>query len=431
MKVLLLGAYGFIGRDVARTLTRSGFEVKGLGRSARTARRLVPDIQWASADIATRLQPEDWFPFLSDIDAVVNASGVLQDGARDRVSATQADAIQALIKACETRGVPRFVQISAPDARIDATTAFLRTKGSADAALRSSALTWVILRPGLVIGANARGGSAFLRALAAFPAVQPMVLAGQKVQTVALREVADAVRDVLLDRVPAGRTYDLVEPAAGTLAEVVLRLRGFMGVAEPRALIHLPVVAGTVIARLGDLAGWLGWRPPLRTTALRVLAEGVTGDPSAWRDAGGRTPASLADTLNTLSATAQDRLFARVMLVFPLLVVMLAGFWVMSGVIGFWRWPEAAAVLDGVMPPALARISVWTGAAIDVAIGLGVLWRPTTWRAAWASIAVALGYLGLGSILTPLLWVDPLGPFVKVIPAIGLALAVLASTEDR
>jgi uncharacterized protein YbjT (DUF2867 family) len=431
MKVLLLGAYGFIGRDVARTLTRAGFEVKGLGRSARTAGRLVPGIAWASADIATLRQPRDWFPFLSGIDAVVNASGVLQDGARDRVDATQADAIQALISACENLGVPRFVQISAPDARMDATSAFLRSKAIADAALRSSALTWVILRPGLVIGANAQGGSAFLRALAAFPAVQPMVLAGQKVFTVALQEVADAVRDVLLDHVPVKRTYDLVEPMGGTLADVVLSLRGFMGFPAPRALIHLPGVSGTVIAKLGDLAGWLGWRPPLRTTALRVLAEGVVGDPTAWRDAGGRPPAPLAETLNTLSATAQDRLFARAMLIFPLLVVMLAGFWVASGVIGFWRWPEAAAVVKAVMPPLLARISVWAGASIDIAIGLGVLWRPTTRRAAWGSIVVALGYLGLGSILTPLLWADPLGPFVKVIPAIGLALAVLASAEDR
>ena len=52
----------------------------------------------------------------------------------------------------------------------------------------------------------------------------------------------------------------------------------------------------------------------------------------------------------------------------------------------------------------------------------------------WAlvgSIALSLAYLALGTLLTPALWADPLGPFAKVVPVIGLALALLARGDER
>ncbi|MEZ5722597.1 MAG: hypothetical protein R3D59_13925 [Paracoccaceae bacterium] len=38
-----------------------------------------------------------------------------------------------------------------------------------------------------------------------------------------------------------------------------------------------------------DLMGRLGWRSPLRSTAIAALEAGVTGDPRAWA-AAGRAP---------------------------------------------------------------------------------------------------------------------------------------------
>jgi hypothetical protein len=44
---------------------------------------------------------------------------------------------------------------------------------------------------------------------------------------------------------------------------------------------------------------------------------------------------------------------------------------------------------------------------------------------------MSLGYLAAGTWLTPELWLDPLGPFVKIFPSVALALAVAALTEER
>ncbi len=46
-------------------------------------------------------------------------------------------------------------------------------------------------------------------------------------------------------------------------------------------------------------------------------------------------------------------------------------------------------------------------------------------------IAVSLAYLAGGTLIEPTLWLDPLGPLVKVLPSILLTLATLAVLEER
>jgi hypothetical protein len=57
--------------------------------------------------------------------------------------------------------------------------------------------------------------------------------------------------------------------------------------------------------------------------------------------------------------------------------------------------------------------------------------RPLARAAAIAMALTALAYLVAGSIVAPGLWLDPLGPFVKIIPCIVLALAAAAMLEER
>ena len=116
MRILLVGAYGFIGSGIARALIAAGHEVIGLGRSERTARRLFPDLSWHFADLNHMTRPADWASALHGVDAVVNASGALQSGGGERLEAIQGASIAALIDACAAQGIARFIQISAPGA---------------------------------------------------------------------------------------------------------------------------------------------------------------------------------------------------------------------------------------------------------------------------------------------------------------------------
>ena len=211
MRILVLGGYGFIGLEVARRSRAAGHEVTGVGRSAETGRRLLPAARWMSADIAKLRSPDSWREFLESVDVVVNASGALQSGLKDDVDAVHRTAISALVAACEDQGVARFIQISAVGAAPSAETAFLRSKAGGDSALRSSQLDWVVVRPGLVLGRNAYGGSALLQLLASVPFVQPISLGDRKIQTVAASDLAEVVVDAVEGRLPSRIEFDLVE----------------------------------------------------------------------------------------------------------------------------------------------------------------------------------------------------------------------------
>lgn len=431
MRILLLGAYGFIGLAVARRLQQAGHDIVGFGRDLDLGQRLAPDLTWTGADLSRLSSEASWQPYLDRIDAVVNAAGALQDGARDQLAASQQRAISALIAACEARGIRTFIQISVPGADPAAKIAFLRTKGEADSALQRSALDWIILKPGLVIGANAYGGTALLRMIAAFPLVQVLAFGKSKVQIVAVDDLADAVGACLAREVPKRTTFDLVAAEPHTLHELILKLRRWLGLPSPTATFDLPAPMASGLARLADLAGWFGWRSPLRSSALDILSRGIVGDPTPWREATGRDLVELDVLLSRLPSTRQERIFARSQLVLPGLVLILASFWLLSGLIGLWQWREAVAILPPSISHGLAASFVILGSLADIAIGIGFLFRRWLIRAALAAIAVSLVYLAAGTVLAPSLWGDPLGPLVKILPATALAVAVMAIAEER
>lgn len=429
MRVLLLGGYGFIGLEAARTLLGRGLQVVAVGRSLTFGERVLPQAQWRSADIAALDTPEKWSPLLAGVDVVVNASGALQDGLRDNLAAVQDRAIRALIAACEHFGVKRFVQISAPGVDAADGPQFLRTKAAADAALTASGLDWVILRPGLVWGRTATGGTALVRMLAAFPLVQPVMLADALVQTVDIDDVTFAIDAAVEGRVPPGADLDLVEAEPKTLGDIIAQVRRWHGFGEPAAVLPTPHWLGALVARLGDAAGWLGWRTPLRTTSLRALERGVVGDPKSWRNVMARDVSRLSESLARRPATKQDRLFARTQLMLPLVVVTLSAFWITSGAIGLAHAGAAEAILAGdLVDP---RTPVLIGSYADISLGLAILWRPWARIACFGMAGLTAIYLAAGTCLTPELWTDPLGPFVKTLPAALLALVCAALLEER
>lgn len=431
MHVLVLGGYGLIGLPAVLKLIAAGHRVTGIGRSVAAARNSVPEVAWIEQDISRLRKPEDWLFLLSGIDAVVNCSGALQDSSRDNLQALQCDAMKALFEACRIAGVQRVVQVSAAGVSPDASTSFFQTKAEADAALMASDLDWVILRPGLVIAPTAYGGTALIRGLASFPFLIPIVGGQQVIQTVSVDDVADAVVASIEGQVPARASYDLVEERPHSLLELVKAFRSWLG-HPPAPVVRVPSWLGYLMFKAGDALGHLGWRPPLRTTALLQLEAGVQGDASAWTRARGRAPSGLIDTLRRQPSTVQERWFGRLWLLKPTIIAVLSLFWLASGIIGLLQVDAAAALLtERGIGDGLAGLAVIGGSAVDIALGLALLAKRTHKGAAIGMILTTLAYLGAGTLLMADIWLDPLGPFVKTIPGAVLALVTLAISEER
>jgi len=432
LRILVLGAYGHIGAPISRRLHAAGHDVTGLGRSVRTGVRICPELEWIEADIASLREWGSWTSIVCDQDIVVNASGALQDGSRDKLLAVQAEAIVAVIEACERTAVERFVQISAPGATTTSTTAFLRTKALADHRLKVSTLDWVILRPGLVVGPGAYGGTALLRMLASLPFEPWDRLAQSKIQSVAVWELAEVVASACDGKLSGGIDVDVVEPCAQSLREVLVQFRIWLGVGQRRRTVRIPQWVGRGISVIADVLGFLGWRSPLRTTALKVLEEGVTGDAAGLRAHRGSDLSSLETALRTMPATLQERWFARLYLAMPVMVATLSAFWIATGVVAMVSFEDAVSQLPASLARStFAQVVVSFGILLDVALGAAVLYRPFARTACIGMLLLTMVYLLGGTALRPELWLDPLGPYVKALPAMVLAWSTTILLEER
>ncbi|OOY05867.1 SDR family oxidoreductase [Thioclava sp. F28-4] len=429
-KAVVLGGYGLIGSTCMRALANAGFEVVGVGRSRQAAMAAAPFADWVIRDIPT-ITTDEWRALLTGVDVVVNASGALQDGARDDLEAIHVTMISRLVEAAAGRPV-RIVQISAAGVSKSASTAFFRTKARGDEILSSGAEDWIILRPTLVLSPDAYGGTALLRAAAALPLVLPRILPDAQVQTVNVGDVASAVVTAVRGEVPSGTVADLTEHEARSFPELLTKVRRWQGWAP--AVFH-PAIPALLVSALGkgaDLLGHLGWRSPLRTTALRALGDGIRGDPATWERAGGAPCQSLEQTLANLTTTRQERLFARAYLGLPLAIGTLAVFWFLSGLVTLLEPSRAISVLEErAISGWFSGATVYGGALADLALGLAILWRRWTKPAALGMLALSGAYLVGSLVVAPDLWADPLGPMVKVFPGMALAVLVWLLMEDR
>jgi hypothetical protein len=216
------------------------------------------------------------------------------------------------------------------------------------------------------------------------------------------------------------------------LGEVVTALRRWLGFA-PVPAMRVPPAVATAVARTADAMGRLGWRSPLRSTAMAQLAAGVIGDPSAWMRATGIQPQSLDEILAAQPAGVQERWFARLYFLKPVAIAALALFWIVTGLLalGPGRPAAMAQLTQAGVAPWLAQWTVDLGALFDIVLGILLCVRRFARPVLLLMLAVTPLYLLAGTILAPQLWIDPLGPLTKIVPMLVATLFVLAIIEER
>ena len=435
-KILVLGASGLIGRFVTDDLRARGFQVIGIARrfsSSQKADALDLEMPLLSMDLAelARLLGNH------GIDVVVNCVGLLQDGPGSDVSAVHRDFVVRLLQAIRGCGrAIRLVHISIPGAATDDRTAFSTTKREAERLIAASGVAYAILRPGFVIAPSAYGGSAMVRALAALPFQLPPAESATPFQPVSVEDISATIAWLAAgdigDKHAGGVVWDLMQRAPVTLGGVIELFRRSFGTSDyPR--IRLPSFMLDLGARLGDLASWLGWMAPIRSTAIAELRRGVRGDPSAWMAATGIVPVDASKIVGRRSATVQDKWFARLYLIKALVIASLAVFWTVSGFIALFVSYDAAADIlrSHAFPLALVGPITVLTSLMDMTIGLLIAFRRTSAAGLIAGIVASLGYMIGAAILTPDLWVEPLGALVKTGPAIVLMLVALLTLDSR
>jgi len=433
--IAILGASGLIGEAVAAALLHEGWPVVPIARHFTSAQKAAfgpaaiesPVVALGAEDLA-RLLPE------RQVEIIVNCIGVLQDGPRGTTDAVHRAFVERLVGAVRAWPI-LLIHVSIPGTAEDDRTDFSRTKRAAEQTIVTGGIPFVILRPGFVVATAAYGGSALMRALAMLPVALPVREAASAFAVTSIDDIARTI-EVVAGRWRDGErdwnsAWDVMARGAATVGGVVDAFRHRLG--GPAPWVRLPGWLMGLGARAGDLAALLGWSPPIRSTSLAEMRRGVEGDPGPWIAATGIEPASLAEMMARLPATVQEKWFARLYLLKALIIAGLVSFWVVSGLIAVTvAFDSAAAMLTahGLAPGPADAVTIVSSLA-DISVGLLIAIRRSCRLGLMMGIVLSLGYMGGAAVLTPELWIEPLGALVKTGPAIVLMLVALALLEDR
>jgi hypothetical protein len=131
-------------------------------------------------------------------------------------------------------------------------------------------------------------------------------------------------------------------------------------------------------------------------------------------------------------AGKQDRIAARLYLLMPLILAALFALWLLSGVGTLLNWPASEALLkDSGLGTTAKRALIVSGALVDIGLAVALLWRRTARAAVIGMAVVTIAYLSVVSVITPSLWLEPLAPLAKALPAALLAIIAVWMLDKR
>jgi uncharacterized protein YbjT (DUF2867 family) len=423
VRVLIVGASGFIGAHLARACAAAGHEVVCGGRRPPEC---YPGARHLALDYAA-LPPLDVLTKeLRGIDVVVNAVGILRPRESQTFEALHVRGPRALFTAAVAAGVRRIVQISALGAEANALSAYHRSKSEADRTLTMLPVDWAIAMPSLVYGPG--GASAHLfETLASLPLIPLPGGGSQLIQPVHVSDVTTALLRLIESPVQLRCTLPMVGPKATTLADFLRSLRAALGM-RPTASVSVPRRLMAAAASLGDHVPTAF----LSRETLGMLERGNIGDASGLTRLLDRPPLPVSAFVDP-SARHVARNAAVLGWMTPLLRASVAFMWIIAGIVSLGpKSAEGMALLAQIGAPVAAAPVLLVGAAIlDIALGIFTLWprrAPLLWS---AQILLVVLYTAIISVFLPELWLEPFGPVAKNVPVLAMLLLLRHLDQRR
>jgi NADH dehydrogenase len=265
MRIVLLGATGFVGHHLLPRLSAAGHACTVLTRHPDACRelRLVPGVRLIQADVHLL---DVLLKNFADADAAINLVGILNEKGRNGrgFHRVHVELTEKVIAACHKAGISRLLQVSALNAG-KGNSHYLASKGLAEKRLKAASdLDVTILQPSVIFGRGDKFFNRFASLLNWMP-VMPLACADSRLQPVYAGDVANAIVRSLPDPATHGKSYELAGPGCYSLRQLVEMTARFRG--QRRLVAGLP----DVLSRLQ--AGVMNWIPgkPFSTDNYRSL----------------------------------------------------------------------------------------------------------------------------------------------------------------
>jgi uncharacterized protein YbjT (DUF2867 family) len=263
-RVTVFGGTGFLGRHVVRALLRHGYCVRVAVRSPARAETLFGSIESLEAVKADIGDGSAVTEAVSGAWGVVNAVSLYVERGAQTFRLIHVEAAAQVANAAREAGVARLVHISGIGSDAHAQSAYVRSRGEGEDAVRRAFPAAVVVRPSVMFGLDDAFLTGLSRMLNTFP-VFPLFGAGHtNLQPACVADVAEAVARILDLSQPAP-LYELGGPRAIAYKALLQEIKRRVGART--LLIPLPFAAWHLLAAA---AGMLP-APPLTEGQVALM----------------------------------------------------------------------------------------------------------------------------------------------------------------
>lgn len=406
MKILIIGATGFIGNAISQTLKQCSDEVVASSRK---------EIDFSILQHDTELVKK-----LEGFDVVVNAVGIIAEQKGQTFEQMHTVAPITLFDACKKAGVKKVIHISALGSQ-EGTTKYHTSKNKADEYLRASGLDYAILHPSIVYGDDGKS-TALFQALASFPITLIVGDGSQRLQPITIEDLVATVQKSIYSEVKSIE-LNVVGGQSVTYEELLQGFRRYLGY-KPTKSVSVPTIGTTVHGKI------LG-EPTVNSDNIIMLNQGNAADVAPLENFLGYRPISIQEKLFENRANNAQKLYASLYLIRPFLRIIIAFVWIWSGVVSAFLYPQPLALEllheIGVYAPYDVPL-LYMASFLDITIGILMLTGYRLQALLHLQLLVIGVYTLLLTLLSPYHWLHPFGPVLKNLPLL-FAIYILAKLE--
>jgi nucleoside-diphosphate-sugar epimerase/uncharacterized membrane protein YphA (DoxX/SURF4 family) len=406
MKILIIGASGFIGKYIYKGLKNAGYKVYRASREEFDFKNLS-----SNKNVHKSLQ---------EFDIVVNTVGIITENKRGTFDQVHTLSPIVLFDACLEVGVKKVIHISALGSQ-KGTTLYHRSKDIADEYLRKSGLEYAILHPSIVYGDDGKS-TALFQALATLPFTPIIGDGSQILQPIFIEDLVATVKKAI-ESSDKKIELNLVGKEPVSYKELLETFRKWLGYKASKS-VSVPTLGTDVIGKvLGE--------PTVNHDNIIMLNQGNVADVKPLADFLGYTPIGIKENLSTKEADNAQKLYASLYLIRPLLRIVIGLVWIWSGIVSALLYPQPLALelLHEIgIPDGIDIYLLYVASFLDIALGVLTIIGCCLQGILPLQIVVIIVYTLLLTLLAPYHWLHPFGPILKNIPLV-IAIYILEKME--
>ena len=288
--ILITGATGYIGRHLVARLVTQGEHPRCLVRDAKRAGGILPaaGVELVQGDTT---DPSSLGAAVQGVDTIVHAAFITADRKQstgNHYEETNVQGTANLIKAAQSTGVKRIIEISGLGTRPDKPGSYMQGRYLAEKLLKESGLDWTIIQPSVLFGK----GAPFIEGLTDLIRTTPVVplIGGGKTmfQPIYVEDVVTVIVKVLEDPGrTSGKTYVIGGPQYFSFTQIIDALLHAMHKSRIKAYAPVPLVGVGAAVMEAVLS-----RPPLTSAAMTLFSFDNTTDLNSVERDFGFTPMS-------------------------------------------------------------------------------------------------------------------------------------------